>query len=241
MAAGYTVKELMEYMGHADLQMVNRYVKLLPQPGEDDAAQRLNALSVARKGYARSAGHDRLRVARSQRLSSPTGISTSRPESTTFSSGCTLRSKWLRLIPSDAAASARVSASRGTECIGRGVARGIQPCLTGSLPRRPHSSTPAEYPLRATDSCLLARFSPSIYPLLVLALPVSPSSRSSPSHPATNCPSIPRPDHCQGTASDPDRSTCDEGTWGGRGRMRDAGRLWLWARDRGVAAMQRRA
>jgi integrase len=42
MAAGYTIKELMEFMGHADLQMVNRYVKLLPQPGEDDAAQRLN-------------------------------------------------------------------------------------------------------------------------------------------------------------------------------------------------------
>lgn len=42
MAAGYTIKELMEYMGHADLQMVNRYVKLLPQPGEDDAADRLN-------------------------------------------------------------------------------------------------------------------------------------------------------------------------------------------------------
>ena len=43
MAAGYTVKELMEYMGHADLQMVARYVKLLPQPGEEDAADRLNA------------------------------------------------------------------------------------------------------------------------------------------------------------------------------------------------------
>ena len=42
MAAGYTIKELMEFMGHADLQMVNRYVKLLPQPGEDDAAQRLD-------------------------------------------------------------------------------------------------------------------------------------------------------------------------------------------------------
>ena len=24
----------MEFMGHADLQMVNRYVKLLPHPGE---------------------------------------------------------------------------------------------------------------------------------------------------------------------------------------------------------------
>jgi integrase len=42
MAAGYTIKELMEFMGHADLQMVNRYVKLLPQPGETDAADRLN-------------------------------------------------------------------------------------------------------------------------------------------------------------------------------------------------------
>jgi hypothetical protein len=31
MASGYTLKELMEFMGHADLQMVNRYVKLLPQ------------------------------------------------------------------------------------------------------------------------------------------------------------------------------------------------------------------
>jgi integrase len=42
MAAGYTLKELMEFMGHADLQMVNRYVKLLPQPGEADVAERLN-------------------------------------------------------------------------------------------------------------------------------------------------------------------------------------------------------
>jgi len=42
MASGYTLKELMEFMGHADLQMVNRYVKLLPQPGEEDTATRLN-------------------------------------------------------------------------------------------------------------------------------------------------------------------------------------------------------
>ena len=42
MAAGYTLKELMEFMGHADLQMVNRYVKLLPQPGEEDLSERLN-------------------------------------------------------------------------------------------------------------------------------------------------------------------------------------------------------
>ena len=43
MAAHYTLKELMEYMGHSDLQMVNRYVKLLPQPRDDNAAERLNA------------------------------------------------------------------------------------------------------------------------------------------------------------------------------------------------------
>ena len=43
MAAGYTIKELMEFMGHADLQMVNRYVKLLPQPGEADVGDRLNS------------------------------------------------------------------------------------------------------------------------------------------------------------------------------------------------------
>jgi integrase len=42
MAAHYTLKELMEYMGHSDLQMVNRYVKLLPQPRDDNAAERLN-------------------------------------------------------------------------------------------------------------------------------------------------------------------------------------------------------
>jgi hypothetical protein len=51
MAAGYTVKELMEFMAHADLQMVTCYLKLLPQPGEDDAADRLNAyLSRATAG-----------------------------------------------------------------------------------------------------------------------------------------------------------------------------------------------
>lgn len=42
MAAGYTLKELMEFMGHADLAMVQRYVKLLPQPEEANPADRLN-------------------------------------------------------------------------------------------------------------------------------------------------------------------------------------------------------
>ena len=44
MAAGYTLRELMEYMGHSSLQATERYVKLLPQPaGPDGAVDRLNA------------------------------------------------------------------------------------------------------------------------------------------------------------------------------------------------------
>jgi integrase len=43
MAAGYNVKELMAYLGHADLATTSRYVKLLPQPQEDNPADRLNA------------------------------------------------------------------------------------------------------------------------------------------------------------------------------------------------------
>ena len=44
MAAGYTLREVMEYMGHSSLQATERYVKLLPQPaGPDGAADRLNA------------------------------------------------------------------------------------------------------------------------------------------------------------------------------------------------------
>jgi integrase len=49
MAAGYTLKEIMEYMGHSDLQMVQRYTKLLPQPEERDPAERLNAYLRRRK------------------------------------------------------------------------------------------------------------------------------------------------------------------------------------------------
>lgn len=42
MAAGYTLKEIMEFGGWADLAMVARYVKQLPQPGEQRTADRLN-------------------------------------------------------------------------------------------------------------------------------------------------------------------------------------------------------
>src|SRR3954449_10387941 len=43
MAAGYTLREVMEYLGHSSLAATERYVKLLPQPEERTAADRLNA------------------------------------------------------------------------------------------------------------------------------------------------------------------------------------------------------
>ena len=43
MAAGYTLRELMEYMGHSSLQATERSVKLLPALDESDPAERLNA------------------------------------------------------------------------------------------------------------------------------------------------------------------------------------------------------
>ena len=43
MAAGNTLRELMEYMGHSSLQATERYVKLLPLLDETDPAERLNS------------------------------------------------------------------------------------------------------------------------------------------------------------------------------------------------------
>jgi integrase len=43
MAAGYTLRELMEFMGHSSLQATERYVKLLPPLDETDPAERLNS------------------------------------------------------------------------------------------------------------------------------------------------------------------------------------------------------
>jgi len=43
MAAGYTIKEIMVFMGHADLQTVQRYVKLLPQRDERNPVERLDS------------------------------------------------------------------------------------------------------------------------------------------------------------------------------------------------------
>ncbi|HUO75038.1 MAG TPA: tyrosine-type recombinase/integrase [Solirubrobacteraceae bacterium] len=50
MAAGYTLRELMEYMGHSSLQATERYVKLLPPLDETDPAERLNAYLRRRAG-----------------------------------------------------------------------------------------------------------------------------------------------------------------------------------------------
>jgi integrase len=41
-AAGYTLREIMEYLGHASLAATERYVKLLPQPDERGPVDRLN-------------------------------------------------------------------------------------------------------------------------------------------------------------------------------------------------------
>ena len=110
MAAGYTIKELMEFMGHADLQMVNRYVKLLPQPGEDDARGAPQRVPASRNRSWPLGTSTRCRALRcTQRSSSVSGMRTSCPHRTTFRSGCTLRSKWLMLMPSEAAASLRVT------------------------------------------------------------------------------------------------------------------------------------
>ena len=43
MAGGYSLREIMEFMGHADLVTTDRYVKVLPQPAEADRSDRLNA------------------------------------------------------------------------------------------------------------------------------------------------------------------------------------------------------
>jgi integrase len=43
MAAGYTIKEIMVFMGHADVQTVQRYIKLLPQRDERNPVERLDS------------------------------------------------------------------------------------------------------------------------------------------------------------------------------------------------------
>ena len=147
----------------------------------------------------------------------------------TFSSGCTFRSKWFRLIPSDAAASARVNAYRGTDCIGRGVARGIQPSTpllastsSRSFTRRTtalrHRLTPPSPPLHppAASPCWGPRFAP--------ILPFCRPPASPPTSPRSRAQTTAKEPHPAPTASPVAKDV----------RRADAGRrqIWLWARDR---------
>jgi hypothetical protein len=43
MAVRYTLREIVEYLGHSSLVATERYVKPLPQPEESGPADRLNA------------------------------------------------------------------------------------------------------------------------------------------------------------------------------------------------------
>jgi integrase len=54
MAAAYTLREIMEYLGHSSLTATERYVKLLPRPEERGPADRLNdyvARATGRSGW----------------------------------------------------------------------------------------------------------------------------------------------------------------------------------------------
>ncbi len=87
MAAGYTLRELMEYMGHSSLQATERYVKLLPTPaGPDGAADRLNAyLACFRKAVSASrCEHVANNCQRQQRFVA-VRCGSPRPRRTTFS------------------------------------------------------------------------------------------------------------------------------------------------------------
>ncbi|HEX5927707.1 MAG TPA: site-specific integrase [Baekduia sp.] len=50
MAAGYSLREIMEFMGHGDLATTDRYVKVLPQPAEADRSGRLDVGVAACSG-----------------------------------------------------------------------------------------------------------------------------------------------------------------------------------------------
>ena len=43
MAAGYSLRKIMEFMGDADLATTDRYVKILPQPAGGRSSGRLDA------------------------------------------------------------------------------------------------------------------------------------------------------------------------------------------------------
>jgi len=80
------------------------------------------------------------------RSSEPGSISRSCPHGTTFTNGCTNRSKWAMLIPSDAAASALVRSRRGTASIGRSGDRLGMPATSGiNRPGYPELQAPPRH------------------------------------------------------------------------------------------------
>jgi integrase len=50
MAAGYNLKQIQEYLGHADLVTTGRYIKNLPVPGGTTARAKLEAYLAAEIG-----------------------------------------------------------------------------------------------------------------------------------------------------------------------------------------------
>jgi integrase len=50
MAAGYNLKQIQEYLGHADLVTTGRYIKNLPVPRGATARQRLDAQLASEVG-----------------------------------------------------------------------------------------------------------------------------------------------------------------------------------------------
>ncbi len=51
MAAGYNLKQIQEYLGHADLVTTGRYIKNLPVPRGTTARQKLEAYLAAEIGH----------------------------------------------------------------------------------------------------------------------------------------------------------------------------------------------
>ena len=58
MAAGYNLKQIQEYLGHADLVTTGRYIKNLPVPGHDRAPEtRRLSRRGGRRSVSRECGH----------------------------------------------------------------------------------------------------------------------------------------------------------------------------------------
>jgi hypothetical protein len=91
MAAGYTLKELMEFMGHSDLQMVQRYTKLLPQPTTRRSGSTLTSTLAAVADSLAQAGYALAPASSSAELDTPLVTTVSRGRSVAVRCGRTTR------------------------------------------------------------------------------------------------------------------------------------------------------